>query len=195
MSDETGRSVNQKHVIDDTEDPWDALCVDPHGQFIEQGRREGAAAGRRKGYDTGYSLGRTTAIDVGLELGFIEGFVALIVGDNEAVAVDICDRARRTAQELMQLVENFPGVDEVFQEQERERQRQASHQQDDDAVNGDSEQIPPSGVRNVRTEIQRIRAKFKQLTVQLGCSDCSLKHIMDSTAAASSGDSPASIDF
>ena len=159
---------------DDTPvDPWDTLSVDPHASFISQGRIEGAEAGRQSGYQSGYALGRTTALDTGLELGFIRGIVASL--DTTRVS----DRAVRTIRELQELLNDFPTVDQVFREQERERQGDKENAQDDSeqpVADGDS--------RSVRIEIQRIRAKFKLLMVQMGYPHFSLKQVMDEAAAA-----------
>ena len=165
-------------------DPWDALCVDPHASFINDGRMEGAEAGRQSGYQMGYDLGRTTALDTGLELGFIRGIVSSL--DTTTVS----ERAIRTIRELQELLDDFPTIDQVFREQERDRQGEKENVEQED----DSEQpaaVADGDARSIRIEMQRIRAKFKLLTVQLGCPHFSLKQLMDEAAAANEHESTA----
>jgi hypothetical protein len=167
-------------------DPWDAL-TDPHEEHLQNGREEGKQTGLETGFKMGYDLGRTTAIDVGMELGFIRGAMSTIGSSNE-----ISDRAQKTIRELNQLIDTFPGVDEMFREQEQERLlgQSASDENNDVVEEEDSEEThrttgtrtPNEGAVNIRTEIQRIRAKFKLLTVQIGCPHFSLKQVMDTAA-------------
>ncbi|GKY98772.1 hypothetical protein MPSEU_000833400 [Mayamaea pseudoterrestris] len=165
----------------DADDPWDTLCIDPHASYLEQGRMEGSQAGRDSGYQAGYDMGRVTAVDVGLELGFIQGIVSSLTAGNgdasssSSSSTTMSQRAERTIRELQDLISDFPTVDQVFREQERERQRELADEEVDDSER-------PSDSRSVRVEIQRIRAKFKLLTVQLGCPHLSLKQVMDDAA-------------
>jgi hypothetical protein len=188
-------TVPTDSTIINSNDPWDALSVDPHGLDFQQGLKDGQAAGLQEGYQLGHAMGRTTAIDVGLELGFVQGTLSALLnhdGSSSSVTTSLSERAQKTITELSLMIDAFPGVDQVFQEQVRERNGLVAV--NDENNNDDSEQTPHADdTPSVRIEIQRIRAKFKLLTVQLGCPHFSLKQVMDD-AAKSEDDVPAATD-
>ena len=156
----------------DLKKAWDNLCLNPHERELEEGRRQGREAGLKAGYREGYALGRTNAIEYGMEVGFIRGVVNYLKGrsfeNNERMIKRIDDLARA--------LDDFPSPEEVLQEGGLTVEVTGTLQ----ALNDDSEQtVESSDDLDVRGKLQRVRAHFKLLMVQLGMPHFSLKRVMD----------------
>lgn len=57
---------------DEIDYDWDSI-IDPHADLIEQGKKEGEAAGLRHGYNEGLVIGYQKALEIGVEIGFYRG--------------------------------------------------------------------------------------------------------------------------
>jgi hypothetical protein len=188
---------------------WDEdALIDPHAPDLEEGRRRGREEGREAGYREGLSIGRTTGLEHGLEVGFIRGCVDVVQrqvllppassseGDSEIprrLSPAKLERVRKTVLEVSALLDDFPGPSEIFAtsndgvvETAAERRGGASaagrrHEadSDDDVDDSDNEETQASDKTNVRSKLQRLRARFKLLAVQLGMPHLSLAHAMD----------------
>ena len=153
----------------DLEKAWDNVCLNPHECELEEGRRQGREAGLEAGYREGYALGRTNGIEYGMEIGFIRGIVNFLKGQS----FENNERITKTVDDLARALDDFPSPEEVF----LEARLQAGTLQ---ALNDDSEQsVESSEDLDIRGKLQRIRALFKLLMVQLGMPHLSLKQVMD----------------
>lgn len=143
------------------DDAWDDLCVSPHEGAQEQGRDEGYAAGLRKGFEDGQQLGNAKGMEFGMELGFLLGLVSEIeTRILPTVDAEKHDKVIKSLKELTGMIRAFPNPDELFRESEEERM-------------------------DIAARLQRVRAKYKVLTVQLHLPYITLKDVL--TEKKSSG--------
>lgn len=175
---------------------WDNICANPFDSSIEEGRRQGASAGLRAGYNEGYHLGKMKAVEIGFELGFIRGFMNSIDKNIPSVTEKSRkDRIQKGLVGLEQAVNDFPSPEEMFHiltkgiadqdvenvdEEERIVEKLESEA---DFVESLQEEAPgdalgQSRVVDVTRELQRIRAKFKLLLVQLKMPHLELKKFL-----------------
>jgi hypothetical protein len=136
------------------DDAWDDLCVNPHEGAQEQGRDEGYAAGLQKGFEDGQQLGNTKGMEFGMELGFLLG----LVNDIErrilpTVDAEKQERGIKSLKELTGMIQAFPNPEVLFRESEEER-------------------------LDIAACLQRIRAKYKVLTIQLHLPYITLKDVL-----------------
>ena len=188
-----------------TTDPWDDLAIHPHAAAMAEGQRQGSRAGRAAGWRQGYTTGRTTAVEYGTELGFVRGVVETLPQRMLAVANDSdnddddCDtRLRDSIQHLLAALDAFPKSADVFPnsvptgisisnntDPHKPRHDGDSHhateELDGDKKNEEEGQIDVASDQDddVAVKMQRVRARFKLLMVQLGVPHFSLKHLMD----------------
>eukprot|EP00567_Pseudictyota_dubia_P013354 CAMPEP_0197444246 /NCGR_PEP_ID=MMETSP1175-20131217/9779_1 /TAXON_ID=1003142 /ORGANISM="Triceratium dubium, Strain CCMP147" /LENGTH=178 /DNA_ID=CAMNT_0042975005 /DNA_START=164 /DNA_END=700 /DNA_ORIENTATION=+ len=143
---------------------FEDLCLDPYKESLERGRDEGREAGLRAGFTDGRSLGRTKGLEFGVELGYMRGVaVALLESSqfSDAETRGKSDKIQKTLRELVDAIDAFPSPDEMFSR-----------------TNG-FEKLDVAGM------LQRIRAKFKLLTVQLKLPQLSLTRVMNGALRAS----------
>mmetsp|Transcript_36880 Transcript_36880/g.45093 ORF Transcript_36880/g.45093 Transcript_36880/m.45093 type:complete len:208 (+) Transcript_36880:128-751(+) len=167
--------------IDDLE--WDALCTDPHKEYIELGKREGRDAGLKSGYNDGKDLGRSKATEIGLELGFISGFATIVSSRLSSLNLppEREEKIKSNLERLLEALNNFPSPAVLFRETRRHRQRD----DDDEGENTDVASLSDNeGAVDVVGELQRIKAKFKLVTVQLRIPHFSLKAVLEHQALA-----------
>lgn len=182
-------------MTDNSDDAWDALCVDPHADALAEGRRRGASDGRAAGWREGHATGRTTAAEHGMELGWVRGVVTELRRQN-AVWKD--ERLQKSTDSLLRALDGFPSPEDVFRGQQQ-RARDPLREEDPNDT-GDAEELPngedgSSSELDVAGKLQRIQARFKLLMVQLGLPHFSLKRTMDQAAAYSdSATTPASTE-
>ena len=183
---------------------WDNFCLDPYQSAREEGEQQGRDAGLKAGFRDGHRMGINTGTEYGMELGFFKGVCSAV---EAATAADLNqnvseDRVRKTVADLRLALDDFPGPDQVFQVRQRPPRHQhdgeehthehESEQDDDDGDDGDNEDdnadieiAAAESKKNVLRKMQRIRARFKLLTVQLGMPNYSLTRVMDEAAATS----------
>ncbi len=92
------------------------------------------------------------------------------------------ERIKRSKRELEGALEDFPPPDQMFEQVAEGRTRLAvddTHQHDDEDDSEDPSKL------DILAKLQRIRARFKLLTVQLGIPQASLKQVLDSAATSS----------
>jgi Essential protein Yae1, N terminal len=185
------------------DEAWDILCIDPHQAAHEEGRRQGREDGLQAGFHEGYELGRTTALDYGMEIGFIRGVVAaleqhqLLQQQQDVSISDVrSERILKSLASLRKALDDFPGPNEVFRERAT-GQFERAVMEDHTNIDNDSEKYPVveeeeddedtvDSSLDVVGKMQRIRARFKLLTVQLGIPQFSLKSVMDEAASVPS---------
>ena len=154
----------QRLFMSDTnkQDAWDDISVNPHQTEIDLGRAEGQIAGLQAGFNDGFALGRTKGIEFGMELGFVRGFLNTVEAKNE--------RLQKKVEELRHAIDDFPSLDAI----KTVKKEEETYSEEDD-----SEAVVMAGNLDILGSMQRIRAKFKVLTVQLKVSQFSLKQVMD----------------
>jgi hypothetical protein len=173
---------------------WEDIGFDPYQSAREEGERQGRDAGLASGFRDGHGMGVNTGTEYGMELGFFRGVCSAV----EAALADVHfknqhvseERVQKTVADLRLALDDFPGPDLVFQDRHAHDHdhEHASEQDDDDDNgddNGDSEQAVADSKKNILHKMQRIRARFKLLTVQLGIPHFSLNQVMDEAASAS----------
>ena len=190
MPETTSASISAND--DDDANNWDSICVHPHADYLEEGRRQGRQAGLEAGWDEGYALGRTTAMDYGMELGFMRGVVVAAakttLTTSSSSSSSSSERVQKSLQELRSALDDFPGAEESLRFNHQESANNLlsvktslllSHDGGSKTSNDDSEPLV-----DIRGQLQRIRARFKLFMVQLGMPHFSLKQLMDDAAAA-----------
>lgn len=159
---------------------WDSL-LDPFEEYQRVGREKGCEEGEKSGYEEGLRLGRITATDYGMEIGFYRGCME---GIDHSKATE---RVRKNMESLNQMLNDFPTPKDLFSSGDASLSPSVLQPEDLPsqvglARKGDSED--PSSDRDVNIHLQRIRARFKLLTVQLGISgNFSLKGLLEKAAA------------
>mmetsp|Transcript_28097 Transcript_28097/g.81222 ORF Transcript_28097/g.81222 Transcript_28097/m.81222 type:complete len:217 (+) Transcript_28097:84-734(+) len=185
---------------------FEDLCLDPYQANFDKGHREGSAAGLQAGYGEGRKLGQQKAVEVGIELGYMRGVAEAIrqdvlgsfdaaaapSDDNNSCTSDEADATRRRVEkvgksldELLSMIDAFPSPDEIFHKATGNDQRLSS----DDVLNDeedDSERIVEQigGPVDISGRMQRIRAKFKLLCVQLKVPEVGLSKVMEEAKKA-----------
>lgn len=162
---------------------WEDVCLDPHHHALQQGRMEGREAGALAGFRDGQKLGQIKGLEFGLEVGFYQG--ALIALRQR----EWNDRIQQSIDKVQDAINGFPCPDQVFAASNRSKGNTANEDSmarwinnssnsskmdgDDD---DDSEDIAKLDILN---KLQRIRARFKLLTVQLGKPHFSLQQALE----------------
>lgn len=161
-------------------DAWDDLAVNPHAAALAAGRRLGVADGRAAGFGQGYATGLVSATDLGLELGFVRGVVDGLQQQQQQLAVLIHEdeRVQKSIDSLRKALDDFPSPAAVFPP------NRGGGREDDNADEFSTSLKAEEGVGedDVAGKMQRIRARFKLLIVQLGLPHFSLKRVMDEAA-------------
>ena len=181
------------------DDDWDGLFADPHAAQRMEGRRHGAIDGRTAGLARGYAAGRSTATDLGLELGFARGVLDGLrrqMSSSSSLGGD--ERLRRSVDGLQRALDDFPSPAAIF----RDKQQPAPLREGDpmgeiDPSKNDNkleyeDSFDDADDDDVAGKLQRVRARFKLLLVQLGLPHFSLKHDLEQAAAISGGNNAAS---
>uniref|UniRef100_A0A7S4QPX7 Essential protein Yae1 N-terminal domain-containing protein n=1 Tax=Ditylum brightwellii TaxID=49249 RepID=A0A7S4QPX7_9STRA len=188
---------------------WDDICLNPFDSSYQTGRTEGYNAGLNSGFKEGQTLGRHKGLEIGIELGFIRGFVtvalekALIMKEEDNNNNNIrVEKVKKGLQELLIAIDTFPSPDTLFQRADdgggggAERinvSNDTNLSQHTDKVEKEVFQSNSSSTAaapmDVTVELQRIRAKFKLITVQLRIQQFSLKRIMDNVCVVASSSS------
>lgn len=154
---------------------WDEIGVDSHKTFIASGREEGMEAGLQAGFNEGKSLGQLKALELGIELGFILGFVSVAkkqtLAPLEARGEQRVQKIRENLQDLEKAIRSFPAANEIFQDARHEETTARTETSPKDKVSS-------SGI-DVAGKLQRIRAKFKLITVQLKIPNFSISKVLE----------------
>ena len=175
--------VETSHVVDffDVDDFNRPGADDTAKSATTHGTEDGRAAGEAASFLEGQMLGASKGLEIGIEIGFAQGLLEIArehlaalakVGTGESnnpTCISVSGttpmhvRVQRSVDELEGAIKDFPTSTELF------RQRDTLH---------DGDMGPSLGV-DVREKLQRIRARCKVLTVQLGIPHHSLKRVMD----------------
>jgi hypothetical protein len=162
-------------------DDWDDLCLDPHHSSFEAGQMEGRAAGELAGFRDGQALGQTKGLEFGMEIGFIRGVLQALEEEEESISNknSISDRVRKSMQGLRQALADFPTPDQMLEQQAALQMKPHAHHDNNSNDHDDDSEDPSSNTKlDILAKLQRIRARFKLLMVQLGMPQFSLKQVM-----------------
>lgn len=162
---------------------WDDLCWNLHEDSIQQGESSGKEAGSLAGFRDGLGLGQVKGFELGMEIGFIRGFLEALE-EEESVAKN--DRIQRSIDQLQKALEQEslqPSI--IFQEtaQMMTRNEQTSSSSSPPSWNeNDGDSPSRESKADAESKLQRIRARFKVLIVQLKIPKSTLKDVMDVAA-------------
>lgn len=179
---------------------WEDACLDLHQTALEEGKVEGREAGMQAGFRDGRELGQSKGLEFGIEIGFYEGILkdlqerlqatttpAENQNDNDTVPNQIVftDRIRKNLRQLELAIEDFPSSDELFAPSNNTSSAIAGFRTEttedfQETQEGDSERRI-----DVLHKLQRIRARFKLLMVQLGHPQFSLKQVLEDPRSVS----------
>ena len=193
--DDNNNKNNNRHDGNDNDndnnDAWDAIGFHPHEACIAEGRVQGREAGRQAGYDEGWKLGQTTALEYGMELGFMQGVVECLQlqlqqtqkqggdeDDDDGLRNSKTTKALKTCRDLQIDLDRFPRADAIFQQRAQEDDDEEDVEQDDSEQQSNNNKNNDSKDENVRQLLQRIRARFRLLMVQLKMPRVSLQEAL-----------------
>ncbi len=185
---------------------FEDLCLDPYQSNFDSGRNEGHAAGLKAGHDEGRKLGHQKGLEVGIELGYMHGVATTIQtevlptmaqeAEDDSNSIRRMQKIEKSIDELIEAIDGFPSPDEIFRREEIPTSSGVVEYDHVDVLRNDSEgtqtaaAIETNGKAvDISGRMQRIRAKFKLLCVQLKVPELSLTKVMDdakSTAATPS---------
>jgi len=178
--------------------------IDPYESSFKKGEDDGREAALKAGYDDGYQLGKLKALEIGIELGYMSSICTLALqsmnddllsgeggleegvsnypsrntsrihhGDNDNNMNDK-ERKRKRIIDLLDAIEAFPKPDTIFHDSNQKfnekLEREGTYVED---------QFSNGAHADVASLLQRLRAKFKTILVQLGLSHLRLKSVMD----------------
>jgi hypothetical protein len=175
---------------------WEDACLDPHHGSLEEGKAQGREAGALAGFREGQVLGENKGLEFGLEVGFYQGIVTALI--ESSTENEFSERVQKSIQKLQESIDAFPPPDEVFSNTRKSEssvmamKASTSSSTKDLGEEGDPEENDsedPSKF-DILNKLQRIRARFKLLTVQLGKPQFSLRNALEDhlTMAKSHGD-------
>ncbi len=169
---------------------WQDACLDPHHHSLQQGKAEGRDAGSLAGFKDGLALGQNKGLEFGLEIGFYQGVLEALRQK------DWSDRILKTIDKVQEAMDDFPSVDQVFapsNSSSSSTSTTTNHATEmsslvrssnlDNMDQNDSEDVIKLDILN---KLQRIRARFKLLTVQLGKPQFSLRNSLQPQSVESS---------
>jgi helix-turn-helix protein len=133
----------------------------------------GRSQGELVGFRDGQQLGHTKGIEFGMELGFIQGFLNVIEKQIQEEQQS-SERIQRSLIALHKALDDFPSPDVLFDH---------STMIFSNSTGGEDSEGPVTKL-DVLNKMQRVRARFKLLTVQLGMGTISLKQILANGASS-----------
>jgi hypothetical protein len=178
--------------------------------IVAQGRKEGREAGLMEGFRDGRLLGQTKGVDYGMEIGFATGLleaVRSVIASNSLSAKHLSssssssgslDRIVKSADDLEKAIRDFPACEETIRKRlfrTNDRNTIDDEDNDDDNEEDEDEQVQNNtgpSTEDVRSKLQRIRARCKVLVAKLGIPRHSLKTILTEASQnkASAASSP-----
>jgi hypothetical protein len=148
---------------------WADACLNPYNASLEQGRAKGREAGALAGFREGEALGRAKGLEFGLEVGFYRGIVNVLSSSQATYSL----RIQNSIEKLRKAIDEFPSPDELF------RMRGANSTLMDARTysSGDDSETPAKF--DILNKMQRIRAYYKLVAVQVGKPQFSLRNALE----------------
>ena len=160
---------------------WEDLCLDPHHYSLQQGKIEGREAGALAGFRDGQQLGQTKGLEFGLEVGFYQGAISALRHGREWN-----ERIQHSIDKVQDAINDFPNPDQVFATTRQHTSNENSlsswiHSSNNSSTldNHDDHDSEEVAKLDILHKLQRIRARFKLLMVQLGKPHFSLQHALE----------------
>ncbi len=176
--------------------------IDPYESSFQAGKEDGRKAALDSGYNEGYQLGKLKGLELGIELGYmtsickaaLQGLGDDIISDDimkvndskscASSSVDIDgsnktqhgdsdhdhERKKKRIKDLLDAIEAFPKPKEIFQNSRYIKTKENQEHVDVNSQNNDAD---------ITSLMQRLRAKFKTVLVQLDLTNLRLQNIMD----------------
>jgi len=173
-------------MVDTTSNPqsggfdWEDACLDPHHTSLELGRLEGREAGGQAGFLDGQTLGQSKGLEFGLEIGFYRGIVTVLLLNPKPPHTQ---RIQNSITKLQKALDEFPSPDKLFQDVNNSAsslQQHHHHLQPDIIGNDDHDDEEVSSSRiDILNKMQKIRAYYKLVMVQMGKPQLSLKSSLE----------------
>ena len=151
---------------------WEDACLDPHHDSLEQGRSQGREAGGLAGFREGEALGRTKGLEFGLEVGFYRGIVSVLLSRQPSHT----QRIQNSIEKLRKAIDDFPSPDELFLRVGTANSSLLDAAAVTNTTDDDSETLSRFDVLN---RLQRIRAYYKLVAVQVGKPQFSLRNALE----------------
>lgn len=169
-------------------DDWDSI-LDPYEDALQQGRQEGQEAGLKSGYESGWNLGKIKALEIGIELAYMhsivsEGLKYLEKRNDEKIikssSNDHFERRIKKMKDFLESIHSFPSPNDIFSS----TRNPTSHPSRTETNSGNSNIVdnnnsPISAPIDLVGQMQRIRARFKTIIVQMKVSHLTLKKVMN----------------
>lgn len=190
---------------------WDSL-LNPYEESIQQGLAEGRESGLNAGFDDGHHLGKVKALEIGFELGYMrivavsaltqlsedddgqdKGEFQQLEGSTVATVMNSHDRKVAKLNEFIALIQDFPSSDVLFSAMHQlnpagkihGHHQDSEHQSVEASIDDEEEEdLGASSKIDVVQKMQRIRAKFKTILVQMKIPHLTLKKVMNGGAIA-----------
>jgi hypothetical protein len=165
---------------------------------VAQGRKEGREAGLLEGFKDGRFLGQTKGVDYGMEIGFATGLLEAVRSAIASNSLSVpssssgsLDRIVKSADDLEKAIRDFPACEETIRKRIfRSKDRTTIDDNDKDDDGEQAQKNDGLNKEDVRSKLQRIRARCKVLVAKLGIPHHSLKTVLaeasQNKAAASS---------
>ena len=169
--------------------------------IVESGRKEGREAGLREGFRDGRLLGQKTGVEYGMEIGFAIGLLEAVrqsIDAGDLASLGSLDRITKSTNDLEKAIQDFPSSKDSIKKRLFQSSQGSSDMMDNNQNDSDDEhlqRLDGSNEEDVRTKLQRIRARCKVLAAKLGIPHHSLKTILaessrNKTAIATSASMP-----
>jgi len=174
-------------------DDWDEyLLLDPYEESRKEGRAQGLEAGLRAGFRDGHTIGKVKALEIGIELGYMHSIAVSSLGimrrtvekddgDTEnTTSILAAEKRIKKLQELLKSIECFPKPDEMFTDRKEASTSQVGRPEIENGIDSDNSQDATQSM-DIVDRMQRIRAKFKTILVQMKLPHLTLKKVMNTS--------------
>jgi len=182
-------------------DEWDSL-LDPYQESLQEGYHEGRQAGLQSGYNDGWHLGKIKALEIGIELGYMQSIAtkmldSLLSESEFRQEVERGDpqteRKIKRLGDFLELVRSFSAPDDIFNSWENNSMNainETAALNAHETKEGDNESRidlggrkandPPGSTQvDITEQLQRIRAKYKTILVQMKVPHLALKKVLN----------------
>ena len=185
---------------------WDSI-LNPYEESLQKGSAEGRESGLKAGFEDGHHLGKVKALEIGVELGYMHSIassaLAQLSNDNDdlsqsdqqqleesaiVTSLNSNDRIMARLKEFIAMIQDFPSPDVLFSANHELNSTENFHDHHQDSEHqftkavSDDEDLEVSSKIDVVQKMQRIRAKFKTILVQMKIPHLTLKKVMNGGA-------------
>jgi hypothetical protein len=187
-------------------DDWDSI-LDPYAESLQEGYHEGQQAGLQSGYNDGWHLGKIKALEIGIELGYMQSIASEALkkllkereskhsttnetgGDYSNKADPQMERRIKKLNDFLESIQSFPNPDVIFSQissvESEESERHYNDEKNKTDIEGIEDELQAVNISSASSPVdivgkmQRIRAKFKTILVQMKMPSLTLKKVMN----------------